>query len=323
MRLSVCIPVYGVERYVERCARSLFAQTLKDGVEFVFVDDCTKDGSMDVIRRVLAEFPVRQPQVKLLRHDRNRGLMAARRTALAAATGAWTVHCDSDDWVDPDLYEKMLARGEATGADMVYCPVVRNESEPFTAERASSFEGTGAEFLSRIGGIASFNSAFNKMYRRGVSTSPEIEFPEAVSLGEDLCFTAQAVARCAKVTSVGGSFYHYRVNEESLSRKFDADKALKDLVGVYETVCRRVPGPVSAVVRKSLLRDLLYFALRFGAVGREDFRRLSADLSALSDVPWPADTSAFRRTAVEVGRRCRPLGRLLLGLIGRRGFRGF
>ena len=81
VRLSVCVPVYGVERFIGDCARSLFSQSLWDGVEFLFVDDASPDGSIDVLGRVLAEYPGRTRQVRILRHPANRGLAAARRTA--------------------------------------------------------------------------------------------------------------------------------------------------------------------------------------------------------------------------------------------------
>lgn len=124
MKLSVCIPVYNVAPYVEQCARSLFGQTYED-MEFLFVDDATPDDSIGIVRRALADYPARQGQVKFLRHETNRGLVAARKTAIRAATGDLITHCDSDDWVDPDLYAKMVGAMKAADADAVLSSVVR------------------------------------------------------------------------------------------------------------------------------------------------------------------------------------------------------
>ena len=97
-KVSVIVPVYGVEKYIERCARSLFEQTLDD-MEFIFVDDCTKDESIEVLKRVIDLYPVRKDQVKIIHHAVNKGLSRARETGVNAATGDYIGHCDSDDWV--------------------------------------------------------------------------------------------------------------------------------------------------------------------------------------------------------------------------------
>ena len=66
-KVSVCVPIYNVEKYIEKCVRSLFEQTLDD-IEYIFVNDCTPDKSMDILRRVLVEYPQRQEQVKVIDH---------------------------------------------------------------------------------------------------------------------------------------------------------------------------------------------------------------------------------------------------------------
>ena len=69
-KISVCIPVYGVEKYIERCARSLFEQTMTDGIEFIFVNDCTKDRSIEILENVLTEYPARQKQTRIIHHKK-------------------------------------------------------------------------------------------------------------------------------------------------------------------------------------------------------------------------------------------------------------
>ena len=107
MKVSVCIPIYGVEKYIERCARSLFEQTMTDDIEFIFVNDCTPDRSEQILLATLEDYPQRKKQVKILHHAENQGLTGARSTAVKAACGDYIIHCDSDDWVDPALYETM------------------------------------------------------------------------------------------------------------------------------------------------------------------------------------------------------------------------
>ena len=119
-KVSVIIPVYNVERYIGRCVQTLFGQTLDD-MEFVFVNDCTPDRSMEVVAEVLEVFPHRKAQVKIVDLPVNGGLHAARRAGLAVATGEYIAHCDSDDYVDIDIYRLLWQRAVESGSEMVYC----------------------------------------------------------------------------------------------------------------------------------------------------------------------------------------------------------
>ena len=98
IKVSVIVPIYEVERYIERCARSLFEQTMLSGIEFIFVDDCTPDYSIEILHNTLKEYPEREAQVTILTHSANKGLAAARKTGVRAARGEYISHCDSDDW---------------------------------------------------------------------------------------------------------------------------------------------------------------------------------------------------------------------------------
>ena len=143
VKVSVCIPVYGVEKYIERCARSLFEQTMRDGIEFIFVNDCTPDKSIEILEKVLAEYPHRKKQTQIINHEKNSGLVAARKTGLAHATGEYIIHCDSDDWVELNMYEKMYHAAKAADADMVYCDYVK-ELPDNTIRKYSGGEATTA-----------------------------------------------------------------------------------------------------------------------------------------------------------------------------------
>ena len=102
-KVSVIVPVYNAGRYIERCLRSLFEQTL-DSIEYIFVDDCSPDDSMDILKRVLDEYPERKDDVKILTHQVNTGQSGARRDGMRIASGEYMIHCDADDWVDTDSY---------------------------------------------------------------------------------------------------------------------------------------------------------------------------------------------------------------------------
>lgn len=117
-QVSILVPIYGVEKYIERCARSLFEQTY-DNLEYIFVDDCSPDNSIEILKRVMEDYPERKAQVRIIRHERNRGLAAARNTALDAASGSFLTHVDSDDYLDRDAVRLLVEKQVETGADIV------------------------------------------------------------------------------------------------------------------------------------------------------------------------------------------------------------
>ena len=95
-KVSVIVPVYNAEKYIERCVRSLYNQTLDD-IEYIFVDDCTPDNSMEVLQKVMDEYPKRKLHTKIIIHTTNTGQSGSRKDGILAATGDYIIHCDADD----------------------------------------------------------------------------------------------------------------------------------------------------------------------------------------------------------------------------------
>ena len=119
-KVSVIILVYNVEAYIERCARSLFEQTLDD-IEYIFVNDCTPDHSMAALEKVIEQYPSRQRQINIINLPNNKGAAIAREVGIKAATGEYIIHCDSDDWVDTDMYRLLYEEAKKKVLDIVVC----------------------------------------------------------------------------------------------------------------------------------------------------------------------------------------------------------
>ena len=121
-KVSVLVPVYGVEKYIERCARSLFEQT-SDDIEFIFVDDCTPDRSIEILKSVIDEYRLRLAEkkyvVRIERMPTNSGLAAVRRQGIQLATGDYITFCDSDDIMPEDAVESLYNLAVESDADIV------------------------------------------------------------------------------------------------------------------------------------------------------------------------------------------------------------
>lgn len=208
--VSVLVPVYGVERYIAACARSLFAQRDADA-EYIFVDDASPDGSVDRLCEVLAECPAVAERVHILRHKRNRGLGAARRTAIEAARGTYLVHVDSDDALcDDRALALLLAEAQRTGADLVfggYCEASPAGRRPMRTPRPDrerllrSLLRQDYRTANRIWGI---------LIRRTLHAQYDLWPVEGLNFAEDYALLPRLVYRAARIAAVDRPLYAYR-----------------------------------------------------------------------------------------------------------------
>ena len=221
-KISVIVPVYGVEQYIERCAISLFEQTLDD-IEFIFVNDCTNDKSIEVLNSVLHRYPNRAPQVKIITHENNLGQAQTRRTGIMSATGNYLIHCDSDDWVDVNLYEMMYLSAISNDSDIVVCD--------FHVHKENSVDlrlGTRAndvnEFIENLLFQKDPVSLCNKLINRRLYDN-SIRFP-VENMGEDMAIVLQLMEYCHSISYVRNVYYHYDGMTISITRKTTKEAAL-------------------------------------------------------------------------------------------------
>lgn len=224
MKVSVVIPVFKVEQYIERCVRALMEQTLED-VEFLFVDDASPDGSMEIVKRVVAEY---NRTVRFLVHEKNKGLPAARNTGMEAATGEYIYHCDSDDWPERTLLEKMVTAAEKADADFVYCDFFLSFSDKERYMRQTSYSDS-MEMLEKgfLAGMTKYN-VWNKLVRRKLYIDNGLRFPDGHTNGEDLLMV-KIIRMANKVAYVPEALYHYnRTNENAITKTY-SEKHFTDI----------------------------------------------------------------------------------------------
>lgn len=205
-KVSVIVPVYGVERFIERCARTLMEQTLDD-VEYIFVDDASKDKSIEILKEVLDNYPKRKEWISIISHKINAGLPAARNTGLKYATGKYVYHCDSDDFLEPDTLELLYDAAEKNAADIVWCNwfLTFEKNERYMAE--PSFSDPMQALKAMLGGGMKYN-VWNKLVRHKLYVDYKIEFPAGYGMGEDMTMML-LFAHASKVCHIDKALYHY------------------------------------------------------------------------------------------------------------------
>lgn len=230
-KVSVVIPVYGVEQYIERCARSLFEQTLDD-IEFIFVDDCTPDKSIEILERIVEEYPIRN--VMILHHEMNKGLPTARQTGLKVATGEYIIHCDSDDWVDVDLYEKMYNEAISRNVDVVVCPAKR--SNGMTHQLMNQLPVDNVDTFLKDILFARVNwGVWNKMVRSNLYDY-NIKTPK-YNMGEDFALVCQILLNARSICNLyTDSAYYYFDNPDSISKKPSRGAIITKAMGACENL---------------------------------------------------------------------------------------
>ena len=207
IKISVIIPVYMVANHIRKFAKSLFSQTMTDGVEFIFVNDATPDDSMKIVEAELALVPRLRESVRFISHQENKGLPAARNMGLSVARGEYVIHFDSDDYVDDMILEKLYSAAQKNDLDIVWCDwnQVNHDNSIFVQEpRYDNAEDT---LKGMLVGPMHYN-VWNKLIRRTLFTEHNISFPEGYSMGEDM--TIMMIAACVrKVGKVDGALYNY------------------------------------------------------------------------------------------------------------------
>lgn len=215
MKLSVIIPIYNVEPYIDRCVRMLLGQDVPD-VEYIFVDDGSPDGSIEKACRVAKEYPASLERVKILCHETNRGLPAARNTGMGAATGDYVFHVDSDDYLEAGALTKMIDAIRLSDADIIYTDwcLTFPKSQRIMREPECA---TPEEALRHLLHGTMKHNVWNKLVRRSLYTENGITFPEGYGMGEDM--TMVILFACAKtVKHLSEPLYHYmRENENAFT----------------------------------------------------------------------------------------------------------
>ncbi len=248
-KVSIIVPVYNVEKYLERCINSLRNQTLSD-IEIILVDDSSTDSSYEICKKMAEE----DSRIKVI-HKVNEGAGKARNAALAIATGKYIGFADSDDFVENDMFKTLYERAEMYGSDLVMSGVLFVDGNMFKEvgdclikkyfHEDTQFETK--EDLKRLkmgipGALPEDKddskygmSIWKNLFRREIIEKNNLAFQsEREMLSEDALFMIDYISHIKKATGIPEAFYNYCRNEVSISKSYKKDRLEKSLIFVSE-----------------------------------------------------------------------------------------
>ena len=222
-KVSVIVPIYGVEKYIERCAISLFSQSLDD-IEYIFVNDCTKDSSIEILNRTILKYPNRSHQIRIINLTKNGGLPNARKVGIGYATGEYIIHCDSDDWVDIQAYEKLYKEAIKGNFDIIFCDYFHSNGitkkrryRKFKKFKTNNIEETVAShYMWNLWGALVKRTIYNY----------DIIYPKSNN-GEDFALMFQLMYYAKSYSYVDEPLYYYYYNPQSITKDPGIDNYIK------------------------------------------------------------------------------------------------
>lgn len=219
IKISVIIPMYNVAKVIHRAIQSLVNQSLT-GFEIIFVDDCSKDDTIKVLDELLENN--KNFTFKIVSHERNRGVAAARNTGLEHASGEFVYYVDADDYIDSITLETLYEEANNKQADIVGCEwfltFAQKERRVFQADCT-----TGDElFVKMANGVVRWN-LWLFLVKRSLYQKYNIRFMEGMNMGEDMMVMMKLALHAHRVAMLHVPLYHYiQTNTNSLTKNFQA-----------------------------------------------------------------------------------------------------
>ena len=222
--ISVIIPIYNVERYLDKCIRSVVDQTYKN-LEIILVDD----GSPDQCGTICDKWAEKDERIRVI-HKINGGLSDARNVGLDAATGAYIGFVDSDDYIHPQMFKKLYEKIKEYNADLAICGFNRVEENNGMIISSVNMPVDGLiekkEAMKYVCCKGSFVVVWNKLYKRELFNGLRFIYGK---IAEDRFIMHELIHKCTRIVAVLANYYYYAQTPNSIMR---SDKTVAHLDGV-------------------------------------------------------------------------------------------
>lgn len=268
--LSVVIPVYNVEDYLDRCVRSVCGQTYPN-IEIILVDDGSTDRSGNMCDLYAAE----DMRIKVI-HKKNGGLVSARKAGLSLAIGKYAAYVDADDWVEEDMYEELVSIMDDTDADFVSSGMIREYEGHWISRKEGIASGIYEKesivenILPRMIETKTFFksnlifNAWNKIYKRNFLRKWQNEVDNFVNVGEDVALLYSCILNAEKIVISEKCYYHYCMRDSSImgSKREDEAERYRVLFHALEVGCKEYQNRVPNIMEQLKLHKYYLMLLQ-------------------------------------------------------------
>ena len=230
--ISIIIPVYGVEKYILRCAKSLFEQDVNN-VEYIFVNDCTKDKSICLLEAFIEDYPQIKSNIKIIHHDVNKGLPQARRTGILNASGEYILNCDSDDWLPNNILPQIIQILQHEKPDVLISDYFQTDEQfyiPQCGLNSSNVTKAIKDMLTNKVCCA----VWNKIFKRHLYLEHFL-FPQS-NMAEDLAITMQLMLKVNSISYLKQPAYCYYLNLNSMTKVMSKEIYLRNYRQIRENM---------------------------------------------------------------------------------------
>lgn len=229
-KISVIVPVYNTEKYLQRCVDSILAQTLGD-FELLLVNDGSTDGS----GMICDEYAQKDSRVRVF-HKENGGVSSARNLGLENAQGKWITYVDGDDWIEPTMYEELYKKAIEDKADVVYSDlkmVFKDKEEYYsTAKHSWDKKEMMKNYIASV-----WTCLVYAIVKRDVYEANNLKSPTHLCYCEDFWLSVRLFHFAKKISYINKAFYsYYRVNETSRMNNLDKKTQKDEQTAYLETI---------------------------------------------------------------------------------------
>lgn len=245
--LSVIVPVYNTEKYLPKCLDSILSQTMQE-LEIICVNDGSVDSSPDILRR----YAEKDSRIRVI-HKENGGLVSARKAGIEAARGKYIGYVDSDDWIEPEMYERLYQCANGNQADLVssgYLFEGNYVSSHYDGVPEGLYDGEKMDVLRektiynlKIMDVGMRGSLCCKLFLAEKFREVQMNIPEEISMSEDKLCVVSYLLMCSRVCILKEAYYHYMIHQESMVHTPDSQYLLK-VNAVYQYLIRLYEHPL-------------------------------------------------------------------------------
>lgn len=216
--ISMLVPFYNVEKYVGKCVESLFRQTFTN-IEYIFVNDCTPDNSMEIINAKILEFNIPNNRYTIVKHEKNMGISASRNDCIANAKGDYILFIDSDDWIEEDMVELLVNAAKKIDADISGCGYIEEYTDR-SIKIPQTYTNDHNQMMKDITLLTIKGVMWKLLIKRDIIVQNNVTFIPNNNMVEDYLFCCQVFFYAKKFASVDKCLYHYiQYNPNNYSHK--------------------------------------------------------------------------------------------------------